>query len=222
MNGITDLFPKWTNGLRVLVAIGLGLGVVYVGGIVTFGFSPYATDVGYMPTQPVPYSHKIHAGTLGIDCRYCHNTVEHAAKAAIPPTMRCIGCHKSVLPESTNLTPVYASYNNGTPIEWLRVHDLPDYAYFNHSAHVTRGIGCVTCHGRVDKMEVVHQVQPLSMNWCLDCHRAPEKFLRPVEEVTNMEWDPLVALGKTQLELGHELREQYGINPSMDCSTCHR
>lgn len=197
-------------------------------GIVTYGFTPYATDVGYMPDQPIPYSHALHAGKLGIDCRYCHNTVEHAAGAAVPPTQTCLGCHTNVnagglaLSDNDKLKPIRASRDEGVPIEWVKIHDLPDYAYFNHSAHVTRGVGCVSCHGRVDRMEVVYQDQPLSMSWCLDCHRNPEKHLRPVEEVTNMEWDPQLATGLSQLELGKQLKLENQIKPSTDCSTCHR
>lgn len=215
-----DLLPRWTNGIRVAVAIGGAIGALYVLGIITFGFSPYATDVGYMPEQPVPYSHALHAGKLGMDCRYCHNTVEHTAKAAIPPTMTCMGCHANILPDSARLTPVRESYATGEPVRWVKVHDLPDYAYFNHSAHVNRGVGCATCHGRVDRMEVVYQVQPLSMSWCLDCHRHPEKYVRPVEEVTNMNYDN--ELTEDQLVVGRRIVEEYNLNPSTDCSTCHR
>lgn len=187
----------------------------------TFGFSPYATDVGYMPRQPVPYSHALHAGKLGLDCRYCHVAVEESPHAAVPPTQTCMGCHASVGIEAARqwrIAPVKESYATGKPIEWVKVHDLPDYAYFNHSAHVRRGIGCVSCHGRIDKMDVVYQVQPLSMSWCLDCHREPEKHLRPLEFVTKMDWQPL----EPQLELGRRLREEYNINPPQDCSACHR
>jgi len=225
-----DLFPKWVNGVRTLLAVGAGAGALYAGGIITFGFSPYATDVGYMPTQPVPYSHALHAGDLGIDCRYCHSTVEHTGKAAIPPTQTCLGCHTNIqagglpLEENTKLAAVKSSRDAGMPVEWVRVHDLPDFAYFNHSAHVNRGVGCVSCHGRIDRMEVVHQVEPLSMSWCLDCHRHPEKHLRPLDKITDMEWTATSDIDNpmSQLERGALLRDQLNINPSTDCSTCHR
>jgi hypothetical protein len=168
----------------------------------------------------VPYSHALHAGELGIDCRYCHNTVEKAAHAAIPPTQTCMNCHAKIRTESPKLEPVRSSYASGMPVEWVRVHDLPDYVYFNHSAHVTRGVGCVECHDRVDTMEVVYQARPLSMGWCLDCHRNPETRLRPKEFVTVMDWEP--AEGETRAALGARLRQEYGLNPSEDCSTCHR
>jgi hypothetical protein len=212
------LFPKWTNILRPAVALGALGGLVYVVVIVWFGFSPKTTDVGYQPEQPVPYSHALHVGQLGMDCRYCHNTVERAAFAAIPPTQTCMNCHSMIRKTSEKLTPVFSSYATGMPVEWIKIHDLPDYVYFNHSAHVRRGIGCVSCHGRIDTMEVVRQVEPLSMGWCLNCHRNPEKYLRPPEFVTQLDWVP----EEDQLVLGRRLRETYNINPPQDCYTCHR
>ncbi len=212
------LFPKWTNILRPAVALGALGGLVYVVVIVWFGFSPKTTDVGYQPQQPVPYSHALHVGQLGMDCRYCHNTVERAAFAAIPPTQTCMNCHSMIRKTSEKLTPVFSSYATGMPVEWIKIHDLPDYVYFNHSAHVRRGVGCVSCHGRIDTMEVVRQVEPLSMGWCLNCHRNPEKYLRPPEFVTQLDWVP----EEDQLVLGRRLRETYNINPPQDCITCHR
>jgi len=212
------VFPRWANKTRVLAGVILGAAPIYLTFLVWYGASPRTTDVGYMPKQPVPYSHALHAGKLGIDCRYCHNTVEQASHAAIPPTATCMNCHERVWTNSEKLSPIRASLASGKPVEWLKVHDLPDYVYFNHSAHVTRGVGCVSCHGRIDEMEEVYQKEPLSMGWCLDCHRQPEANLRPTEEVTNMDWKPpsdAVAYGKT-------LREKNHLNPPTDCSTCHR
>ena len=212
------VFPRWANKTRQLAGIALGVTPLYLIGLSWYGASPKTTDVGYMPKQPVPYSHALHAGELGIDCRYCHNTVEKAAVAAIPPTATCMNCHAKIHTQSPALAPVRESYETGRPIEWIKVHDLPDYAYFNPSAHVVRGIGCVSCHGRVDQMVEVKQDQPLSMSWCLDCHRNPDPNLRPPEEVTNMTWkapgDPA--------EFGKALREKNHIAPPTDCSTCHR
>ncbi len=180
------VFPEWTNALRPWLAAAL-LGVpVYLVVLVWLGGSPRTTDVGYAPQQPVPYSHALHVRQLGLDCRYCHNTVEVAATAAIPPTQTCMNCHAKIRAESPKLLPVRESFATGMPVPWVRVHDLPDYVYFNHSAHVNRGVGCVECHGRVDTMEVVRQVAPLSMGWCLDCHRDPDPHPRPPEEVTSM------------------------------------
>jgi hypothetical protein len=212
------IFPKWTWILRPAVAVGAVGGLLYVTVVVTFGFSPVATDVGYAPVQPVPYDHSLHVGQLGMDCRYCHNTVETTAHAAVPPTQTCMNCHKMIRSNSEKLIPVFESYATGMPVEWIRVHDLPDYVYFNHSAHVRRGIGCVSCHGRIDTMEVVTQVKPLSMGWCLDCHRNPEPHLRPVEFVTQLDWVPM----EDQAVLGKRLREINNINPPTDCYTCHR
>jgi hypothetical protein len=212
------VFPRWANKTRALAGAVLGIGPLYLIGLVWYGASPKTTDVGYQPHQPVPYSHELHVGQLGLDCRYCHNTVEEGAFAAIPATQTCMNCHERVWTKSPKLLPVRESHATGKPVEWTKVHDLPDYVYFNHSAHVTRGVGCVSCHGRVDQMAEVYQHEPLSMSWCLQCHRAPEQHLRPVEEVTNMTWkapgDPV--------EYGKALREKNNLNPPTDCSTCHR
>jgi hypothetical protein len=211
-------FPRWTNTLRPALALGLVGIPLYLILVIGFGTSAKTTAVGYMPAQPVPYSHALHAGQLGIDCRYCHTTVEEAAAAAVPPTQICMNCHQKIRSQSPKLTPVRESFATGMPVPWVRVHDLPDYVYFNHSAHVRRGIGCVSCHGRIDKMETVSQEKPLTMGWCLECHRNPERYMRPVEYVTKLDWAP----SEDQLSLGKRLREQYNIDPSTDCTTCHR
>jgi hypothetical protein len=217
-SGNRFLFPRWTNlmgPLSALIAVG---GIVYLTVLVTAVFHPRNSAIGYAPEQPVPFSHALHAGELGMDCRYCHNTVEQAAHAAVPTAQLCMNCHKSIHTESPKLLLVRESYATGKPVPWVRVHDLPDYSYFDHSAHITAGVGCVSCHGRIDRMEVVSQQEKLTMSWCLDCHRDPEPHLRPRDEVTNMEWvadeDPTV--------LGARLREIHDINPNTDCTTCHR
>jgi len=211
------VFPRWANKTRALAGMLLGGAPVYLTFLIWYGASPKTTDVGYEPVQPVPYSHALHAGELGLDCRYCHNTVEQAAHAAIPATATCMNCHKSVHTKSDKLAPVRASAETGSAVEWIKVHDLPDYVYFNHSAHVTRGVGCVTCHGRVDQMEVVYQHEPLSMGWCLDCHRNPTPNRRPVSEVTNMKWTPPRDARLLAAQLGGR-----PVNPPTDCSGCHR
>ncbi len=193
-------------------------GLLYVTVLVYFGASPRTTDVGYRPEQPVPYSHALHVGQLGMDCRYCHTTVETAAFAAIPPARVCMNCHERVRAESPRLAPIRAAAKGGAAVAWVKVHDLPDYVYFNHSAHVRRGVGCVSCHGRIDRAAVVAQAEPLSMGWCLECHRNPDARLRPVDAVTAMDW---VAPGDPA-ELGRTLRAERGIAPSQDCFTCHR
>ncbi|HQT94031.1 MAG: cytochrome C [Acidobacteria bacterium 21-70-11] len=212
------VFPKWTNLLRPVLAATLVLVPAYLVVLLAYGASPRTTNVGYRPVQPVPYSHALHAGQLGIDCRYCHNTVEVAADAALPPTQTCMNCHARIRTTSPKLLPVRESYATGLPIPWVRVHDLPDYVYFNHSAHVRRGVGCVECHGRVDTMDVVTQVHRLSMGWCLDCHRHPEPHLRPPDMVTKMDWVP----PEDPETYGRQLRQANNINPPTDCWTCHR
>ena len=214
------VFPRWSNKLVQLMGVVLGIAPIYVIGLVWYGASPKTTDVGYAPEQPVPYSHALHAGELGIDCKYCHTTVDKTSFAAIPSTETCMNCHQRIHVQSPKLEPIRSSFATGLPVEWTKVHDLPDYAYFNHSAHVNNGVGCVSCHGRIDTMEVVYQKEPLSMGWCLDCHRQPENHLRPIEEVTNMAYEP--PSGQTQLARGQELRTEHNINPPIDCSTCHR
>jgi len=213
------VFPKWINLLRPAAAALLVLGPLYAVVLVGFAASPRTTDVGYQPAQPVEYSHAMHVGQLGMDCRYCHTTVDSAAVAAIPPAQTCMNCHATIRIESPKMVPVREAYASGMPIEWVRVHDLPDYAYFDHSAHVTRGVGCVSCHGRVDTMDVVAQDQPLSMGWCLDCHRNPEPNLRPVEAVTQMDWVPPSG---DALAMGRTIRDELNINPPTDCTACHR
>jgi hypothetical protein len=192
---------------------------VYLVFLLWYGASPKTTDVGYAPEQPIPYSHALHAGELGIDCRYCHNTVEQTAHAAIPATETCMNCHQRIKTKSPKLEVLRDSWTEGTAVQWKKVHDLPDYVYFNHSAHVRRGVGCVSCHGRIDQMEVVFQHETLSMGWCLDCHRNPDPNLRPTAEVTNMTW---AAPEGDAVALGKQLRAERGLNPSTDCSTCHR
>ncbi len=213
---MAQVFPEWTNRIPLFGAAALpAVGLLVVAGI-WYYFSPNYTDVGYMPVQPVPYSHALHVGELGLDCRYCHSSVENSPVAVIPPTRTCMNCHSIIKRDSELLAPLRASTANGTPLRWVRVHNLPDYAYFNHSVHVTSGIGCKSCHGSIHEMEVVWQAESLSMSWCLDCHRAPEQHLRPVEEVTNMEWAPGSDHGEWAAGVSANLA------PPTDCSGCHR
>jgi hypothetical protein len=211
-------FFLWLDRARPWAGALLAIAPAYVVGMLYFFGSPVTTDVGYQPTQPVPFSHKLHAGELGLDCRYCHTTVEKAATAAIPSTSICMNCHKLIAADSAKTLRLREAATSGQPIPWVRVHDLPDYVYFDHGAHVSRGVSCVSCHGRVDTMEEVRQVEPLSMGWCLGCHRKPEAHLRPPRFVTDLDWVP----EEDRLVMGARLREQYNLNPSTDCSTCHR
>ncbi len=202
------------RGLTALVALGaLGGAAAY-----TFISHPSNLDVGYQPEQPIPYSHKLHAGGLGMDCYYCHSTVEKAAHAAIPSTETCMNCHVRVKPQSPYMVKLKESYDSGKPLEWVKVHKLPDYVYFNHSAHISAGVSCVSCHGRIDQMIEVKQVEPMSMAWCLDCHRNPAARLRPVELVTNLSWQP----DRDPAEIGREIIAQKHIAPPVNCSGCHR
>lgn len=215
---MAQIFPKWLNQLTLAAAIGKPLALVAAIGAVWYWGSPEFTDVGYRPTQPVPYSHALHVGEMGLDCRYCHFSVEASAVATIPPSSTCMNCHQVAARDSELLAPIRESASSGRPMRWVRVHNLPDYAFFNHAAHVNAGVGCVSCHGKVHEMEVVEQVEPLSMGWCLDCHRNPAPHLRPPEEVTNMDWFP----PKDQAELAARTIEERHLAPPTDCSGCHR
>ena len=212
------VFPPWTTSLRPMLAVVLVVVPTYLVVLAAYGGSPRTTNVGYQPVQPVPYSHALHVGQLGMDCRYCHTTVEQAGWAAIPPTQTCMNCHAKIRTTSPKLLAVRESFATGMPVPWVRVHHLPDFVYFDHSAHVRRGVGCVECHGRVDTMETVRQVNTLAMGWCLGCHRDPDAHLRPPELVTKMDWVPP---GDPEA-YGRRLREARGIAPSTDCWTCHR
>ena len=216
---MANIFPKWTNKIPTALAVAAPIALTLVVAAIWYWFSPWYTDVGYEPEQPVPYSHKFHAGDLAIDCRYCHNTVEKADFAAVPPTSTCMNCHKEIATDSPKLAKVRESAENGTSIPWVKIHQLPDYAYFSHQVHTNAGVGCVSCHGRIDQMEVVYQAEPLSMGWCLNCHRDPEPHLRPVSEVTNMAYQPAFELTDAERE---GLLAKYDIHPSENCSTCHR
>jgi hypothetical protein len=221
------VFPPWTNVLPPLSLVGAVFGLVGAIFGVWYYFSPKHTDVGYEPEQPVPYSHKLHAGELGMDCRYCHVNVERSAVASVPPTQVCMNCHTQIRPNSPLLNAVRQSWGDGKPVPWVRVHKVPDYVYFDHSRHVTRGVGCVECHGRIDQMAIVRQVQPLSMSWCLECHRDPAARMRPVDKVTTMDWEPPRSrpeqpLDEARAEFGRQIVEREKIAPPTDCSRCHR
>ena len=180
--------------------------------------SSYVTQAKVARSQPVPFSHQHHVGGIGIDCRYCHTSVETSSFAGIPPTKTCMNCHTQLFSDTATLEPVRSSFRNDTSIPWTKVHDLPDYVYFPHSVHVHQGVGCVTCHGRIDKMPLVWQESSLLMEWCLECHRQPERFIRPREAVFQMDWQP----EEDQLVMGRKLVREYGIHTRTDCSTCHR
>ena len=183
--------------------------------------SSYLTGIFVEKQQPVQFSHKHHVGDDGIDCRYCHTAVETSYTAGVPPTQTCMNCHSQIWSDSPYLEPVRESYRTGKPIEWQRVHDLPEYAYFNHSIHIAKGVGCSTCHGQIDNMPAVYQVNTLQMEWCLSCHREPEKYIRPKSEIYNMQWDgsDLSAEERIQLKNDYKIRSEQMLT---SCSTCHR
>jgi hypothetical protein len=186
--------------------------------LAAFNRSDYMTLASVAREQPVPFSHKHHVGELGIDCRYCHTSVETSYYANIPPTRTCMNCHSQIWSDSPTLEPVRASWEHDTSIAWVKVHDLPDFVRFNHSIHVAKGVACKTCHGRVDRMNLTWQEAPLTMEWCIDCHRNPELYVGPREQVFNMDWERPADGG----ELGRHLVEAYAIESRDDCSVCHR
>jgi len=244
-----NLFPRWVNTIPVKVILALGV----IGGTVTAGITYYATPkytrVGYNPTQPVAYDHSFHAGELGLDCRYCHHGVDKSSHANIPSANVCMSCHQNIKSDSPLLLPIRNSYygedvnkdgklsdgedtngdgtlTQGPAVPWVRIHKTPDYVYFNHAIHVNRGVSCVECHGRVDQMEVVHHDKPLSMAFCLDCHRKPEKALRPMSQVTNLAWtldgESESNSSFDQIHAGLDIKSKWGVNPPLSCTGCHR
>lgn len=214
-----QIFPKSANALSkasIFVVLGIVASLGWVISVVQR--SDFVTAANTFVDQPVQFSHQHHVGGIGIDCRYCHNSVEVAATASIPPTKTCINCHSQIWSTSPYLEPVRASFRDDKPLQWTRVHDLPDFVYFNHSIHVKKGMGCETCHGRVDNMPLMKQQSSLQMEWCLDCHRNPEQYVRPRAEVFTMGYVPAVA----QAELGPQLVAEYKIQSLTNCSVCHR
>ncbi len=219
---MAQIFPRSSNIIsRLSILAGMVVAGGAVGLLMAFVRSPYQTYEGVVFAQPIPFSHDHHTAGLGIDCRYCHTTVEVSAFANIPPTETCMNCHKIIWKDSPMLEPVRASYRDKVPIQWNRVHDLPDFVYFDHSIHVNKGVGCNTCHGPVNKMPLLKRGASLQMQWCLECHRNPEKFVRPPEEVFNMDWERPT----DDPEFGEKLVAAAGIQGERrltSCSTCHR
>jgi hypothetical protein len=214
-----QIFHPATNTLSKVSILGALLILAAIGWVLyAFIRSDYVTQVDVVRPQPVQFSHEHHVSGLGIDCRYCHTSVETSPFAGIPPTETCMNCHSQIWSDSPMLAPVRASFRTGRPLAWTRVHDLPDFAYFDHSIHVQKGIGCATCHGRVDRMPLAWRESTLQMQWCLDCHRRPERFVRPRDKVFDMTWEPPA----DRPQLGIELVEHYKIHRMTDCSTCHR
>jgi hypothetical protein len=216
-----QLFHRSLNYLPLALAVGVGSGVAGVTIGTWYYFSPKNLQVGYAPEQPIPYSHKLHVDELGIDCRYCHANVERSAEAMIPPTQTCMGCHAVARSDSPKLAALRDSWKSGNPVPWIRVHELPDHAYFDHSAHLSAGVGCVSCHGRIDQMDVVRLDTPLAMAWCLECHRDPASHLRPETELTNMSWKLDEASPAPQVQTAAVLAAA-SVRPPEHCTGCHR
>lgn len=217
---MSAIFPKWTNRLPILIIVG-GL---LVGGAVTAGvwyyFTPKYTRVGYQPIQPVAFSHATHAGQLGMDCRYCHTGVDKSWFSNIPASSTCMNCHGQVLKDDPRLALVRESAASGKPIPWVQIHKMPDFVYFNHSVHVTRGVSCVECHGRIDQMDEVYHAQPFSMAFCLQCHRHPETKLRPLDKITDLKWQPNSETD--QLAFGNKAMTDWKVESLQSCGACHR
>lgn len=232
---MSQIFHRSTNSLSRATIFGAVFVVAALGWLLyVVQGSPYVTTAGLRKPQPVPFSHQHHVTGLGIDCRYCHTSVETSSFAGIPPTKTCMNCHSQIWTNAKLLEPVRASYRSGESLQWTRVNALPDFVYFNHSIHVTKGVGCNTCHGPVDQMPLMYQAESLQMEWCLGCHRAPQNNLRPRDQVFNMRYqqpsgtNPVEVDGKTytdQASLGTDLVKKYKVRSVMDitsCSTCHR
>jgi len=223
---MSDVFPRWTNRLPGQIIFGLLL----IGGVVTAGlnyyFTPKYTRVGFQPTQPVPFSHSIHVKQLGLDCRYCHDGVEKSWYSNVPAADTCMNCHSAVRADDPKLEPVRASYKDANkPVEWVQIHKLPDYVYFNHSVHVNRGVSCVECHGRVDEMDEVRHEKQFSMTFCLDCHRElspengdPNKRLRPLDKITDLAYDR----SSDPANKDRNFVKEWHVKTSENCSACHR
>ena len=213
---MAQIFQKWVNKIPSILLLTIVLLLNLIVFTVWYFFSPEFTDVGYTPKQPIAFSHQIHAGVLKLDCQYCHYTVEESKTAIVPSTQVCMNCHNQIATDSPKLELLYESWEQDKAIEWVRVHNLPDYVYFNHSAHINVGIGCESCHGRVDVMEEVSQQKTLSMSFCLDCHREPEGYIRPISAVTSMGYET-----EDQYKLGEELVAKNNIKPPTYCQSCH-
>ena len=221
---MSQIFPRSANALVRSTLFGVLSLVLFLGWLViTLMRSSWATKQNEFVEQPIQFSHAHHVGGVGIDCRYCHTSVEKAAFAGIPPTKTCMNCHSQIWSNAPILEPVRSSFRTDTPLNWIRVNDLPDFVYFSHNIHIKQGVGCNVCHGPVDKMPLMYQAKSLLMEFCLDCHKAPEKYLRPRAEVFNMNYQ--VPADTTQLEQGLRLKREYNVSSvehMTSCSVCHR
>jgi Cytochrome c7 and related cytochrome c len=216
---MSQIFHRSTNTIARVSIFGAAFIVAGLLGLFDeVNRSPWVTGARVARDQPIQFSHERHVAGNGIDCRYCHTSVEESSFAGIPPTKTCMNCHSEIFSDSPYLEPVRQSFRSDRSIEWTRVHDLPDFVYFNHSIHVNKGVGCTTCHGQVDRMPLMWQEKSLQMEWCLDCHRSPEQYVRPRRAVFSVDY----AAPANQLEIGRRLVAEYNIQKLTSCSTCHR
>ncbi|MCC7518262.1 MAG: cytochrome C [Verrucomicrobiae bacterium] len=217
---MANIFPREANRVFPQIVIGVSLVGAIVVGALWYYFTPKYVRVGYMPVQPVAFNHELHVTQLGLDCRYCHQNVERSANSTIPSTQTCMACHQNVKTDSPKLAALRESWQTGLPVRWVRVHKAPDFVYFNHSAHVNRGVSCAHCHGAVNHMPVLYHDQPQSMSWCLECHRDPAAKIRPPDKVFDLDWR--APTPEAQRELGAKLVKEWGVNPPVTCAGCHR
>lgn len=217
---MANIFPKSANAVPLKVIVAL----ILIGGALIVGARNYLTPsysrIGYAPIQPVAFDHSLHVGQLGMDCRYCHTYVDQSEHSNIPATSTCMNCHSQVKSDDPLLAMVRESYQTGEPIPWVKIHKTPDYVFFNHAVHVNRGISCVECHGQVNEMEVVYQAKSHSMGFCLECHRNPEKHVRPLDKVYDLTWK--AESKEAQIEMGTKFVHDWKIMPPQSCSGCHR
>ena len=217
---MSHIFPKSANKLPLQIIIFVLILVGVVTAATTYYATPKYTRIGYAPVQPVPFSHALHNGQLGIDCRYCHIGVDQGATSTVPTAQTCMNCHSVIRTDSAALAPVRESYASGDPIKWVKIHQVPDYVYFNHAVHVNRGISCVECHGQINEMDVVTHSKPLSMGFCLDCHRDPASAVRPLDQITNLNWTP--ANADEHAKWAADFVKNNKISPPQSCTGCHR
>jgi hypothetical protein len=225
---VPQIFPKQTRIYFFVLAGAVSVLGLFTVGAVAYYATPKFWRVGYMPDQPIPFSHLLHVEHLGLDCRHCHNHVEESYFSNVPDTQTCYNCHGQELgnikAQSPKLAAMRESWATGNPIPWVRLHRVPDYAHFNHAVHVRRGVSCVECHGQINEMEVVYHAKPLSMGWCLQCHRDPGPSLRPADQVTNLSWTPEQdprTRGEARQQLVNYLLNDVRVHPNVNCSTCH-
>lgn len=217
---MANIFPKWSNTapIKIIICVVMTVSTVVAG--ITYYATPKYLRVGYQPIQPVMFDHSLHVDQLGMDCRYCHTFVDRSEHSNVPAASTCMNCHSIIKADSPKLAPIRNSYESGDPVPWVKIHRTPDYVYFNHSVHINRGVSCVHCHGQINEMEEVYHAKPLSMAFCLECHRNPENFIRPIDEVTNLNFQ--YDSREEQIDQGTKFVHDWKVNPPQSCSGCHR